>query len=427
MTFFSYRNGVLHAEDVSLELLAHEVATPLYVYSASGVEYNYKRFEKAFSGLKSRICYAMKANSNQAVVTTLARLGAGMDIVSQGELVRAIRAGVPGERICFSGVGKTQEEMAAALTYGISCFNVESEEELGALAHVAQSCGRVAPVAFRVNPNISARTHSKITTGTAASKFGIPFERIVPLYKRAQELSSIDPVGVDMHLGSQMTDLTPLDHALGRLASLVDVLRSEGIALRYVDVGGGLGIPYHDDDVVPTLSEYAALVKRHMAPLGLTLIVEPGRFLVGDTGLLLTRVLYRKTTEEKTFLIVDGGMNDLIRPTLYDMPHALLPVLRPEIEVPYEMVDVVGPVCESGDYLGLGCSLPISCKAGDLLAVMTAGAYGAVLSGTYNSRRLIPEIMVRKTEYDVVRQRPSHEDLMAQDSLPYWLSKKAVE
>jgi diaminopimelate decarboxylase len=317
--------------------------------------------------------------------------------------------------------------MDAALEYGINCFNVESEEELEALTQVAQSRGCVAPVAFRMNPNISARTHSKITTGTAASKFGIPFERMVPLYKRAQSLSSIDPIGVDMHLGSQMTDLTPLNEALERLASLVGILRGEGIALRHVDVGGGLGIPYHHHDVVPTLSDYAAVVRRHIAPLELTLVVEPGRFLVGDTGILVTRVLYRKTTQEKIFLIVDGGMNDLIRPTLYDMPHMILPVIRPERETQYETVDVVGPVCESGDYLGRECRLPTGCKAGDLLAVMTAGAYGAVLSGTYNSRRLLPEVMVRQTEYDIVRHRSSYEDLIAKDSLPYWLTKKEVK
>jgi diaminopimelate decarboxylase len=282
----------------------------------------------------------------------------------------------------------------------------------------------MAPVALRVNPNISAQTHKKITTGTANSKFGIPCERVIPLYMYAKNLPGIAPVGIDMHLGSQMTDLAPLDKALERLVGLVSALRAQGITLKHIDVGGGLGIPYHDHDHVPTLQQYAALVKRHIAPLELQLIVEPGRFLVGNAGVLVVRILYRKTTEKKTFLVVDGGMNDLIRPTLYDMPHMVLPVRFFSKNASYETVDVVGPVCESGDYLSLGCVLPEGCQSGDLLAVMTAGAYGAVLSSTYNSRRLVPEVMVCDEAYAVVRARPSYEDLIAKECLPSWLSEK---
>src|SRR3954447_12457886 len=422
MHHFAYRDRVLHAEEVDLRTLAESVGTPLYCYSTATLERHYRVFAEAFAGRDSLVCFAMKANSNQAVLRTLARLGAGMDIVSGGELRRALAAGVPGERIVFSGVGKTREEMGAALAAGILCFNVESEPELVALSEVAASTGLLAPVSIRVNPDVDARTHKKISTGKSENKFGIPIARAREVYGEAARLPGLSVAGVDMHIGSQITDLEPFDNATQLLAELARDLMTAGHRLHHIDLGGGLGIPYQaDDPPPPDPAAYAAIIKRHMRDLGLKLVFEIGRMIAGNAGILVTRVLYRKAGEGKTFVIVDAGMNDLIRPTLYDAYHAIKPVAEPAPGAACILADVVGPVCESGDYLALDRELPLV-EAGDLLAVMTAGAYGAVQGGTYNTRLLAPEVLVRGAEAAIVRPRPSYEDLIGLDRLPAWLA-----
>jgi diaminopimelate decarboxylase len=421
MHHFAYRDGHLHAEDVPLETIAAAVGTPFYCYSTATLERHYRVFSEAFAGLDFLVCYAMKANSNQAVISTLARLGAGMDVVSGGELKRAIAAGVPGERIMFSGVGKTEAEHAAALEAGVFCINVESEPEVEQLSRVATSLGRTAHVSFRVNPDVDARTHAKISTGKKGDKFGIPISTAREAYARAAKLPGIHIAGVDMHIGSQITDLQPYDDAYALLAEFVGTLRSDGHAIEHVDVGGGLGIPYRDDNEPPPEPvRYAEVVKRHTANLGARVIMEPGRMMVGNAGILVTRVIYVKETEGHTFVIVDGAMNDLIRPTLYDAHHEIRPVKEPVPGAPKPKVDVVGPICESGDYLALGRKLP-KVGPGDLLAVMTAGAYGAVQAGTYNTRPLSPEVLVKGGDFAVVRPRLEVEAIIAMDRLPAWL------
>ena len=422
MRHFAYRNGVLHAEDVDLRHLAEHVGTPFYCYAAATLERHYKVFAEAFSDVDALVCFAMKANSNQAVLRTLARLGAGMDIVSGGELRRALAAGVPGERIVFSGVGKTKDEMAAALDARILCFNVESEPELEALSEVAASKGRCAPVSIRVNPDVDARTHRKISTGRSENKFGIPISRAREVYAEAAGLPGLQVAGVDMHIGSQITDLEPFDNATQLLAELARDLMAAGHALHHIDLGGGLGIPYQaDDPPPPDPAAYAAIIKRHTRDLGLKLIFEIGRMIAGNAGILVTRVVYVKEGEGKTFLIVDAGMNDLIRPTLYDAHHDILPVVEPPANGPQVVADVVGPVCESGDYLALSREMP-AVQPGDLLAVMTAGAYGAVQANTYNTRALVPEVLVRGADHAIVRPRLSYEDLIGLDCVPDWLA-----
>jgi diaminopimelate decarboxylase len=420
MHHFSYRDGVLHAEDVALDAIARDVGTPFYCYSTATLTRHYEVFANAFADIDSLVCYAMKANSNQAVIKTLADLGAGMDIVSEGELRRALRAGVPGERIVFSGVGKTRAEMAAALAARILCFNVESEPELEALSSVAAEMGLVAPVSIRVNPDVDARTHAKISTGRFDNKFGIPISRARNVYAHARALPGIETVGVDMHIGSQITDLAPFDNATALLAELARDLMGAGHPLHHMDLGGGLGIPYKEDDEPPPRPEvFAEVVKKHTSGLGLKLLFEIGRMIAGNAGILMTQVIYVKQGEGKTFVIVDAAMNDLIRPTLYEAHHDIKPVLLPH-EGGRSKVDIVGPVCETGDYLALDRQMP-HLEAGDLLAIMTAGAYGAVQAGTYNTRRLVPEVMVRDTDYAVIRPRPSYDELIDLDRLPRWL------
>ena len=422
MHHFAYRDGVLHAEDADLAALAQEVGTPFYCYSTATLVRHYRVFKEAFAGADTLVCYAMKANSNQAVLRTLAREGAGMDIVSMGELRRALAAGVPGERIVFSGVGKTREEMAAALDAGILCFNIESEPEAEALSEVAASRGVLAPVSFRINPDVDARTHAKISTGKFDNKFGVPISRARDIYRWAASLPGLSITGVDMHIGSQITDLQPFDDATSLLAELARDLMSDGHRLHHIDLGGGLGVPYREDnDPPPHPDAFARVIRRHTDPLGLKVMFEQGRMIAGNAGILVTRVIYVKQGEGKTFVIVDAAMNDLIRPTLYEAYHAIRPVSEPRPDAPRAVVDVVGPVCETGDFLALGRDL-LALKAGDLLAVMTAGAYGAVQSGTYNTRLLVPEVLVDGERAAVVRPRPTYEDLIGLDRIPPWLA-----
>lgn len=421
MHHFAYRDGVLHAEDVDLRLVAEAVGTPFYCYASATLERHYRVFAEAFAGTDALVCYAMKANSNQAVLATLGRLGAGMDIVSGGELRRALAAGVPGERIVFSGVGKTRDEMAAALDAGILCFNLESEPEMEALSEVAIAKARIAPVSIRINPDVDAKTHAKISTGKSENKFGIPISRAREAYAAAARLPGLAITGVDMHIGSQITDLAPFANATRLLVDLARDLMADGHALSHIDLGGGLGISYRQGDPTPPdPAAYAEVVTALTRPLGLKLVFEIGRLIAGNAGILVTRIVYVKAGEGRTFLIVDAAMNDLIRPTLYEAHHEIRPVAEPNPRMPRIVADVVGPVCESGDYLALGRELPM-CKAGDLLAVMTAGAYGAVQAGTYNTRPLVPEVMVRGPDHAIVRPRPSYEELIGADRLPGWL------
>src|ERR1700689_2824928 len=421
MHHFAYRNGVLHAEDVDLIALADAVGTPFYCYSTATLERHYRVFAEAFADVDALICYAMKANSNQAVIATLARLGAGADVVSGGELLRARSAGIPPKKIMFSGVGKTEDELALAVEHGILCINAESESELELLAAIAANKNRRADVSIRVNPDIDAKTHAKIATGKAENKFGVPISRARGVYGRAAKLDGIRIVGVDMHIGSQITALEPFYDAFALLAQFVETLRADGHRIEHIDLGGGLGIPYRDDNEPPPDPDaYASVVKKATRELGCRLIFEPGRLLVGNAGILVTRVLYLKRGEAKTFVIVDAGMNDLIRPTLYEAHHDIRPVKQSAVGAQRIIADVVGPVCESGDFLALDRSL-VAPRPGDLLAVMTAGAYGATQSGTYNTRALVPEVLVRTGEWALIRPRVTAEELIALDRLPPWL------
>ncbi len=421
MHHFAYRDGVLHAEDVDLIALAAAVGTPFYCYSTATLERHYRVFAEAFADVDALICYAMKANSNQAVIATLARLGAGVDVVSGGELLRARAAGIPPQKIMFSGVGKTADELALAVEHGILCVNVESEPELELLSAIAANKNRRADVSIRVNPDIDAKTHAKIATGKAENKFGIPISQARAVYARAAKLDGVRIVGVDMHIGSQITALEPFNDAFALLADFVETLRRDGHRIEHVDLGGGLGIPYRDDnEPPPDPAAYAAIVKRATRGLDCRLIFEPGRLIVGNAGILVTRVLYLKRGEAKTFVIVDAGMNDLVRPTLYEAYHDIWPVRQAPAGAPRIFADVVGPVCESGDFLALGRSIAPP-EPGELLAVMSAGAYGAVQASTYNTRPLIPEVLVRHSEWAVVRPRPYAEELIALDRRPAWL------
>jgi diaminopimelate decarboxylase len=421
MHHFAYRDGVLHAEDVDLIALADAVGTPFYCYATATLERHYRVFAQAFADVDALICYAMKANSNQAVIATLARLGAGADVVSEGELLRARGAGVPAQKIMFSGVGKTARELALAVEQGILCVNVESEAELELLAEIAAQKGRAADISIRVNPDIDPKTHAKIATGKAENKFGIPISRARDVYTRAAKLDGVRVVGVDMHIGSQITELDPFSDAFALLADFVRVLRADGHVIRHVDLGGGLGIPYREDnEPPPDPNAYAAVVKSATRDLDCQLIFEPGRLIVGNAGILITRVLYLKSGEAKTFVIIDAGMNDLVRPTLYDAHHDIRPVREATVGASQIVADVVGPVCESGDFIALDRSM-VAPTAGDLLAIMSAGAYGAVEAGTYNTRALVPEVLVRKGEWAVVRPRVTAAELIALDRMPAWL------
>jgi diaminopimelate decarboxylase len=424
MHHFDYRDGELHAEAVNLTTLARTVGTPFYCYSTATLERHYRVFAEAFADVESVICYAMKANSNQSVLKTLARLGAGADVVSGGELKRALAAGISPDKILFSGVGKTASELRMALEAGILSINVESESELELLSQLAANDGRTARISVRVNPDVDARTHAKISTGKSENKFGIPLTRARDVYARAAQLPNIRVTGVDMHIGSQITDLGPLADAFKVLVDFVGVLRADGHTISHIDFGGGLGIPYHADrEAPPDPKAYADVVKRAVKGLDCTLLFEPGRLLVGNAGILVTRVLYLKPGEAKNFVIIDAAMNDLVRPTLYEAHHDIIPVKQRPGAAPTFVADIVGPVCESGDYMAKDRALPEP-KEGDLLAIMSAGAYGAVQSGTYNTRPLAAEVLVKDDRYAVVRPRLEVEDIIALDRDAPWLGNQ---
>jgi diaminopimelate decarboxylase len=420
MHHFAYRDGVLHAEDVSLPDLALDLETPFYCYSTATLTRHYQVLSKAFDGMDMTLCYAMKANSNQAVIKTLADLGAGMDVVSEGELRRARTAGVPARKIVFSGVGKTAAEMSFALREGIACFNVESEPELELLSAVAHRLGETANVSIRVNPDVDAKTHAKITTGKSENKFGISMSRAREVYARAAQLDNLRITGVDMHIGSQITTLEPYREAYTILAELVQELRADGHNIGHVDIGGGLGVPYRgDNDVPPHPDEYAQVVRETLGGLDCKFVMEPGRMIAGNAGILVSRVIHVKHAEGKRFIIVDAAMNDLIRPTLYDAWHDIIPVNETRNATANSTADIVGPVCESGDYLAQNRPFP-EVEPGDLIAVMTAGAYGAVQACTYNSRLLVPEVLVNGERYALIRPRQSYDELIGLDRLAAW-------
>jgi diaminopimelate decarboxylase len=419
--FFSYRGDELHAEEVAVSRIATAVGTPFYVYSAAAFTAQYRRFAEAFSRERPLICYAVKANSNLAVLRLFAGLGAGADVVSQGELRRALAAGVPSHRILFSGIGKTRAELEAALDAQIHQINVESVPELRRLSEVACARGRVAPVAIRVNPDVDARTHAKISTGMKGNKFGVDLGEAVAAYTLARELPGIEPVGLAVHIGSQLVELQPYRRAFARVAGLVYELRAKGLAVTRIDLGGGLGIRYRAE-CPPELNSYARLVREIFGSAGLAMTFEPGRLLAGPAGLLVARVIYVKQGAAKRFVIVDSAMNDLIRPALYDAWHDIVPVRHPAVDAPREPADVVGPVCETGDTFAVDRDLP-PIADGDLVAFTAAGAYGAVMSSTYNSRPLVPEVLVAGTRFDVIRARPSYDDMLSLDTIPTWLSE----
>jgi len=425
MNHFEYRNGELFAEDVPLSRIAAAVGTPFYCYSTATLTRHYKVFAEALGDMNPMICYAVKANGNLAVIRTLADLGAGADVVSEGELRRALAAGVPPERIIFSGVGKSPAELASAVERGIHQVNVESMPELEALSQVASARGATVDIAIRVNPNVDAETHHKIATGRKEDKFGIDIGDAPAAYARAAALPGINPIAVAVHIGSQLTSLAPFRAAFTHVAGLVGALRDAGHAISRVDLGGGLGISYADE-TPPAPADYAAMVRETVGGLGCQLAFEPGRMLVGNAGVLVSQVIYVKQGHDRRFVIVDAAMNDLIRPTLYDSYHAVIPVAEPAAGAAVEPVDIVGPVCETGDTFAVGRDVP-PLLTGDLLAFGTAGAYGAVMSSTYNARPLVAEILVKGDAYAVVRKRQSYEEMLALDNLAEWQDHRAVE
>lgn len=421
MDHFFYRDGILHAEDVALTEIAAAVGTPAYVYSEATLTRHFRVFDEALAGLPHLVCYAMKANSNLAVLRVMARLGAGMDVVSGGEYRRAKAAGVPGERIVFSGVGKTADEMRLALTGGIRQFNVESEPELRALSAIATGLGLRAPIALRVNPDVDARTHAKIATGKSENKFGIPIGKAVAVYAEAARLPGIEIVGVDVHIGSQLTELAPFEAAFTKIADLTARLRAEGHDIRRLDLGGGLGIPYRATNEAPPLPfDYGEVIRRTLGHLGCEIEIEPGRLIAGNAGILLASVLYVKEGDGRDFLILDAGMNDLVRPAMYEAWHDVVPVIEPAADAVPRPIDVVGPVCETGDTFARDRALP-PLGAGDLVAFRSAGAYGAVMASEYNSRPLVPEVLVSGHRHAVVRPRPTPEEMLGRDRVPDWL------
>ncbi|MEM8630461.1 MAG: diaminopimelate decarboxylase [Pseudomonadota bacterium] len=421
MDHFIYRGGVLHAEDVPLADIAAAVGTPAYVYSTATFQRHYELFSEALSGLDHLICYAMKANSNQAILRLMADLGAGMDVVSGGEYARAKAAGVPGNRIVFSGVGKTREEMRQALEGGVRQFNVESEPELTALSEVATSLGVTVPITVRVNPDVDARTHEKISTGKSENKFGIPISRASEVYAMAARLPGIEVIGIDVHIGSQLTELEPFELAYRKVAELTRTLRSEGHDIRRLDLGGGLGIPYsRSNDAPPLPIEYGQLIKTCIGDLGVEVEIEPGRLIAGNAGILLSQVIYDKSGDGRDFLILDAAMNDLIRPAMYGAWHDIVPVTEPAPGVPQAEYDIVGPVCETGDTFARARSLP-PVGPGELVAFRSAGAYGAVMSSEYNTRPLIPEVLVKGDQFAVIRPRPTFDEIINRDTIPPWL------
>jgi diaminopimelate decarboxylase len=421
MDHFLYRGGILHAEDVAIPEIAAQVGTPFYCYSAATLTRHYQLFTDALSPLPHQVCFAIKSLSNVAVLKLLGKLGAGMDVVSGGEYMRAKAAGVPGDRIVFSGVGKTREEMKLALMGGIRQFNIESEPEMRALSQVATSLGVTAPITIRVNPDVDAKTHEKIATGKSENKFGIPIARASEVYAEAARLPGLRIVGIDVHIGSQLTDLAPFEQAYLKVADLTRRLRAEGHSIERLDLGGGLGIPYARSNEAPPLpSDYGALIKRTVGDLGCEIEIEPGRLISGNAGILVSQVIYVKNGEGRDFLIVDSAMNDLVRPSMYGAHHDIVPVVEGPPGHPTQPFDVVGPVCETGDTFAKGRDLPLVAE-GDLIAFRSAGAYGAVMASEYNTRPLIPEVLVQGDQFAVIRARPSFEEILSRDSIPEWL------
>ncbi len=426
MDHFLYRDGVLHAEDVPVTEIAAEVGTPFYCYSTATLERHFRLFDEALEGTEHLVCYAMKAASNQAILKTLAALGAGMDVVSGGEYARAKAAGVPGERIVFSGVGKTEEEIEGALTGGIRQFNVESEPEMAAISAVASRSGVEAPITIRVNPDVDAKTHAKIATGKSENKFGIPISRARDVYALAASLPGLKVVGIDVHIGSQLTQLAPFEAAYQKVAELTEQLRADGHDIKRLDLGGGLGIPYERSNTAPPLPvEYGAMVKRVLGHLGCEIEIEPGRLIAGNAGIMVSKVIYVKSGEDREFLIVDGAMNDLIRPAMYEAHHDIVPVVEAAPGQEPARYDIVGPVCESGDTFAKARDMA-QLEADDLIAFRSAGAYGAVMSSEYNTRPLIPEVLVKGDQFAVIRRRPSYEEMINRDSIPEWLDEPSA-
>ncbi len=422
MDHFNYKSGVLHAEDVDIQEIARSVGTPFYVYSSATLLRHFRVFDEALEGMPHLVCYAMKANSNLAVLKLLGDAGAGMDVVSGGEYLRAKAAGVPGDRIVFSGVGKTREEMTLALEGGIRQFNVESEPEMVRLNEVALSLGLVAPITVRVNPDVDAKTHAKIATGKSENKFGIPIAKARQVYAQAASMKGLKVVGIDVHIGSQLTDLEPYRLAFEKVAELTEQLRGDGHEIIRLDLGGGLGIPYERTNEAPPLpADYGKVVKETVGHLGCEIEIEPGRLVAGNAGLMVSEVIYVKEGEGRKFLIIDAAMNDLIRPAMYDAHHDIVPVIEPEVGVEPEPFDIVGPVCESGDTFAKARLLP-AVGEGALVAFRSAGAYGAVMSSEYNSRPMIPEVLVHGDQFAVIRARPSFDEMLNRDTIPEWLA-----
>ncbi len=421
MDHFLYRGGRLHAEDVPLDAIAAAVGTPVYVYSAATLKRHYRLFDEALSAMPHLVCFAVKSLSNVAVLKLLADEGAGMDVVSAGEYLRARAAGVPGERIVFSGVGKTREEMRIALEGGIRQVNVESEPEMAALSEVASSLGVTVPITVRVNPDVDAKTHAKIATGKSENKFGIPIARAREVYALAARLPGLRVVGIDVHIGSQLTELAPFEAAYAKVADLTGALRDDGHRIERLDLGGGLGIPYTRSNEAPPLPmDYGAMIERTVGHLGCEIEIEPGRLIAGNAGILLTRVIYVKSGEGRDFLILDGAMNDLVRPAMYDAHHDIVPVIEPDPGVEQRPYDIVGPVCETGDTFARGRDMP-PIEAGDLVAFRSSGAYGAVMASEYNSRPLVPEVLVKDDHFAVIRERPTYDEMISRDTIPPWL------
>jgi len=421
MDHFLYRDGALFAEDVPVAEIAAAVGTPFYVYSTATLLRHYRAFDEALSGMDHMICYAMKANSNQAVLRTLAQAGAGMDVVSEGEYLRARAAGVPGDKIVFSGVGKTEREIRVALEGGVRQFNVESEPEMEVLNAVALELGKVAPITVRVNPDVDAKTHAKIATGKSENKFGIPISRARDVYAMAAGMAGLKVIGIDVHIGSQLVDLAPFEQAYLKVAELTEQLRADGHSITRLDLGGGLGIPYQTNNEAPPLpSDYGAMVQRTLGHLGCEIEIEPGRLIAGNAGLMVSRVIYVKSGEGRDFLILDGAMNDLIRPAMYDAYHDIIPVVEPAAGTAKQPYDIVGPVCESGDTFAKQRDM-VPLVSGDLVAFRSAGAYGAVMSSEYNSRALIPEVLVHGDQFAVIRPRPTFDEMINRDTIPEWL------
>ena len=418
----AYRDGALHCEGVALARIATSVKTPLYCYSAAHLERQYRRFAAAFADRDATVCYSVKANSNLAVIATLARLGSSADVVSEGEFRRALAAGIPGSRIVFSGIGKTEAELRFALAHEVRQINVESLPELELLSRIASAMGRIAPVAIRVNPDVDAQTHAKITTGLKENKFGIDLAKAADAFRRAKALPGLAPIGIAVHIGSQLVSLAPFEQAFARVVEFAGALGREGIALERLDLGGGVGIRYRDE-TPPTFEEYAAVVKRLTPARGLSLSFEPGRAIVGNAGVLVSRVLHVKEGLTRRFVVIDAAMNDLMRPALYDSWHEVVPLAAAPPGAALAPADLVGPVCETGDSFAAARPLP-PLAAGDLVALLSAGAYGAVMSSGYNTRLPIPEVLVRGDQYDVIRQRPSYDQVLAQDRMPSWLAER---